>query len=169
MSSLQVGLAVAGGLILGGVIAYNTWNARRNEPRQAQPESQPAPLVAERVEPTIDGSSGAPAPERVEPAFDTPSALQPLGPLPVPDKRPRLDALIDVIAPIALDGRVVSGDALLAALPATRRVGSKPFAVEAQNEDSGEWEHPVAGQRYTALQAGVQLANRTGALPTASA
>ena len=164
MSSLQVGLAVAGGLILGGVIAYNTWNARRNEPRQAQPESQPAPLVAERVEPTIDGSSGAPAPERVEPAFDTPSALQPLGPLPVPDKRPRLDALIDVIAPIALDGRVVSGDALLAALPATRRVGSKPFAVEAQNEDSGEWEHPVAGQRYTALQAGVQLANRTGAL-----
>ena len=148
MSSLQVGLAVAGGLILGGVIAYNTWNARRNEPRQAQPESQPAPLVAERV----------------EPAFDTPSALQPLGPLPVPDKRPRLDALIDVIAPIALDGRVVSGDALLAALPATRRVGSKPFAVEAQNEDSGEWEHPVAGQRYTALQAGVQLANRTGAL-----
>ena len=102
MSSLQVGLAVAGGLILGGVIAYNTWNARRNEPRQAQPESQPAPLVAERVEPTIDGSSGAPAPERVEPAFDTPSALQPLGPLPVPDKRPRLDALIDVIAPIAL-------------------------------------------------------------------
>ena len=59
---------------------------------------------------------------------------------------------------------MVSGDALLAALPATRRVGSKPFAVEAQNEDSGEWEHPVAGQRYTALQAGVQLANRTGAL-----
>ena len=46
MSSLQVGLAVAGGLILGGVIAHNTWNARRNEPRQAQPESQPAPLVA---------------------------------------------------------------------------------------------------------------------------
>ena len=31
MSSLQVGLAVAGGLILGGVIAYNTWNARRSE------------------------------------------------------------------------------------------------------------------------------------------
>ena len=164
MSSLQVGLAVAGGLILGGVIAYNTWNARRNEPRQAQPESQPAPLVAERVEPTIDGSSGAPAPERVEPAFDTPSALQPLGPLPVPDKRPSLDALIDVIAPIALDGRVVSGDALLAALPATRRVGSKPFAVEGQNEASGEWEYPVAGQRYNAVQAGVQLANRTGAL-----
>lgn len=167
MSSLQVGLAVAGGLILGGVIAYNTWNARRNEPRQAQPDTQPAPVVnEERVEPTIDtgGDTAADAPQRIEPAFGTPSGLSPLGPLPVPDKRPRLDALIDVIAPIALDGRVVSGDALLAALPATRRVGSKPFAVEAQNEHSGEWEHPVAGQRYTALQAGVQLANRTGAL-----
>ena len=164
MSSLQVGLAVAGGLVLGGVIAYNTWNARRNEPRQAQPDSQPAPVVAERIEPSIDGAAMAEA-ERVEPAFDTtPSALQPLGPLPVPEKRPRLDALIDVIAPIALDGRVVSGDALLAALPATRRVGSKPFAVEGQNEQTGEWEYPVAGQRYTALQAGVQLANRTGAL-----
>ena len=163
MSSLQVGLAVAGGLILGGVIAYNTWNARRNEPRQAQPDTPPAPLAAERVEPMIDGAGMAEA-ERVEPSFDTPSALQPLGPLPVPERRPRLDALIDVIAPIALDGRVVSGDALLAALPATRRVGSKPFAVEGQNEHSGEWEHPVAGQRYHALQAGVQLANRTGAL-----
>ena len=46
MSSLQVGLAVAGGLILGGVIAYNTWNARRHEPRQAQPE---VPTPAEQL------------------------------------------------------------------------------------------------------------------------
>ncbi len=168
MSSLQVGLAVAGGLILGGVIAYNTWNARRNEPRQARPDVPERPADIERVEPTIDGVAGAapsdlPA-DSVEPSFATPSGLQPLGPLPTPEKRPRLDALIDVITLIALDGRVVSGDALLAALPATRRVGSKPFAVEAQNERTGEWEHPVAGQRYTALQAGVQLANRTGAL-----
>ena len=159
MSSLQVGLAVAGGLILGGVIAYNTWNARRHEPRQAQPE---APAPTERVEPGLDEAMAAP--ERVEPGFDADAALPPLGPLPTPDRRPRLDALIDVIAPIALDGRVVSGDALLAALPATRRVGSKPFAVEGQNDASGEWEYPVAGQRYNAVQAGVQLANRTGAL-----
>ncbi len=160
MSSLQVGLAVAGGLILGGVIAYNTWNARRNEPRQARPRSTAEVPEAERVEPGID-SAPADTAERVEPSFD---ANAPLGPLPTPEKRPRLDALIDVVAPIALDGRVVSGDALLAALPHTRRVGSKPFAVEGQNEQTQEWEFPVAGQRYTALQAGVQLANRTGAL-----
>ncbi len=163
MSSLQVGLAVAGGLILGGVIAYNTWNARRNEPRQAQPDDdEPLVPTESRVDPAIDGPMATG--ERIEPSFDAATGLQPLGPLPTPEKRPHLDALIDVIAPIALDGRVVSGDAMLAALPVTRRVGSKPFAVEGQNEHSGDWEYPVAGQRYTALQAGVQLANRMGAL-----
>ncbi len=165
MSSLQVGLAVAGGLVLGGVIAYNTWNARRNEPRQAQPDSQPPPVAEQRIEPGIDAPAGALASaERREPSFDTASGLAALGLLPTPEKRPRLDALIDVIAPLALDGRVVSGDALLAAMPATRRAGSKPFAVEGLNEATGGWESPVAGQRYSALQAGVQLANRTGAL-----
>ena len=161
MSALQVGLAVTGGLILGGVIAYNTWTSRRNTPRQALPEARPL-SEDDRTEP--GGEPGMAVPERVEPAFDPSGALPPLGPLPTPEKRPRLDALIDVITPIALDGRVVSGDAALAALPHTRRVGSKPFAVEGQNEQSREWEFPVAGQRYTALQAGVQLANRTGAL-----
>ncbi len=160
MSALQVGLAVTGGLILGGVIAYNTWTSRRNTPRQALPEARP--LTDERTEP--GGEPSMAVPDRLEPAFDPSGALPPLGPLPTPDRRPRLDALIDVITPIALDGRVVSGDAVLAALPHTRRVGSKPFAVEGQNEQSREWEFPFAGQRYIALQAGVQLANRTGAL-----
>ena len=52
----------------------------------------------------------------------------------------------------------------LAALPATRRVGSKPLAVEGREEVFDPWEHPVPGVRYNYLQAGVQLANRTGAL-----
>lgn len=179
MSSLQVGLAVAGGLILGGVIAYNTWNARRNEPLQAQPEgdapvpSKPASAAAaERVEPGLDSAAGDVP--RTEPVLDTSVDLEPpadfatttqLAMLPVPDRTPHLDALIDVIAPIALDeGRVVSGDAVLAALPATRRVGSKRFMVEGRSEATGEWEPPAATKRYRALQAGVQLANRTGAL-----
>lgn len=161
MSSLQVGLAIAGGLILGGVIAYNTWVSRRNAPRQAIPESSRASPDG-RVEPS--GELGMAVPDRVEPVFDPSGALPSLGPLPTPEKRPRLDALIDVITPIALDGRLVSGDAALAALPHTRRVGSKPFGVEGLNEQTREWEVPVAGQRYTALQAGVQLANRTGAI-----
>lgn len=84
-------------------------------------------------------------------------------PLAVLEKKPGLDALIDVIAPIALDGPV-SGDAALAALPPTRRAGSKPFAVEGLNALTQQWEMPAPGQRYSAFQAGVQLANRVGAL-----
>ena len=83
--------------------------------------------------------------------------------LPPPEKRPALDALIDVIAAIEIDAPI-SGDAAIAALPATRRVGSKLFSVEGLNADTGLWEQPRHGLRYSAFQSGVQLANRTGPL-----
>ncbi|RCW72678.1 cell division protein ZipA C-terminal FtsZ-binding domain-containing protein [Pseudorhodoferax soli] len=147
-STLQIGLAVAGGVVLAGVVAHSAWSSRRNAPRK------PDPIVAEPAA-TEDAADG----ERREPGFDDASL-----PLPAaPERRATLDPLIDVIAPIALEGPV-SGDAVLAALPATRRVGSKPFAVEGRNVNGGQWEAAQAGQRYDALQAGVQLANRTGAL-----
>ncbi|KQP38819.1 cell division protein ZipA C-terminal FtsZ-binding domain-containing protein [Pseudorhodoferax sp. Leaf274] len=147
-STLQIGLAVAGGIVLAGVVAHSAWSSRRNAPRR------PDPIVAAPAA-TEDPADG----ERREPGFDDTSL-----PLPAaPERRATLDPLIDVIAPVALEGPV-SGDAVLAALPATRRVGSKPFAVEGRNAAGGQWEAPLAGQRYDALQAGVQLANRTGAL-----
>ncbi len=148
MSSFTVGLAILGGLILAVLVAWNAWSARRLTPRQAMPPP-------ERTDPTGDASPRQP----VEPTLDA----QDSAPLPVPEKKPGLDALIDVLAPIAVEG-VVSGDAALAAYPATRRAGSKPFTIEGLNEATGHWEIPQAGQRYTAFQAGVQLANRTGAL-----
>jgi hypothetical protein len=46
----------------------------------------------------------------------------------------------------------------------TRRAGSKPFAIEGLNEATQQWETPHPGQRYSAFQAGVQLANRNGPL-----
>jgi len=82
--------------------------------------------------------------------------------LPLPERKPGLDGLIDALAQIAVDSPV-SGEAALAALPPTRRAGSKPFAIEGRN-DAGEWETPHAGQRYMAFQSGVQLANRSGGL-----
>ncbi|MFD0667467.1 cell division protein FtsZ [Ramlibacter sp. MAHUQ-53] len=153
MTEFSMGLAVLGGATLLGLVGWNAWSARRNTPRQ--PEQAAAPPV----EPTM--APGA-VPEPTEPSLEEDT---PLGPVPAPERKPGLDALIDVIAPIGLDeGQVVSGDAAIAALPHTRRVGSKPFAVEGQNERTREWEAPVAGHRYTAFQAGVQLANRNGAL-----
>jgi len=144
MSSFTIGLAILGGLVLAVLVAWNAWTTRKLAPRQAEV------TVAK-------GEPGPPA-EPIEPAFDTP-----LSSLPLPEKKPGLDALIDVLTPIAVDGPV-SGDAALAAFPPTRRAGSKPFAIEGQNEATGQWEMPQPGQRYNAFQAGVQMANRTGAL-----
>lgn len=209
MSTLQLSLAIIGGLVLAGVIAYNTWVTRQNEPRTARemspasPEgsasgSEPSgvaresgtddpfsdaridPVLGEPMEPYADGPPAALAPmtaegERESDRAPAPSSApqmaskaDPVSPLKAAlmasaDRKPKLDALIDVITPIEPES-AVSGDAVLAALPSTRRVGSKPFAVEGLSDVSGEWETPRAGQRYHLLQAGVQLANRAGAL-----
>nr|WP_295784696.1 cell division protein ZipA C-terminal FtsZ-binding domain-containing protein [Rhodoferax sp.] len=151
MSNLQIGLAIAGGVVLAAVVAHGAWNARRNAPRQAQPEpvgdQQPAP----QREPSLDA--------------DGQGDTQPMT-LPPVARRSVMDALIDVIATIALDGpnTVVSGEAAIAAMPATRRAGTKPFAIEGYNLTTLNWEVPMPGQRYGGFQAGVQLANRSGAL-----
>ena len=148
MSSLQIGVLGAGALTLLAVVLYNHWVSRKSAPRQA-----------EALEP-VDASltSDAPAEPAIEPVlhddFDK---------LPQPERKPVLDALIDVIATMEVD-HPVSGDAALAALPATRRVGTKAFNVEGCSELTGEWEPIVAGRRYSAFQAGVQLANRVGPL-----
>ena len=155
MNSLTVGLAVLGGLVLAGVVAHSAWQTRRNAPRMAQAEDALPEVAKEAVEPRLD-AEGQASPKDFE------SNLMELGDTWVADKRAALDALIDAIAPIALD-EPISGEAALAALPATRRVGSKTFAVEGLSLNA-EWETPRAGQRYSAFQAGVQLASRTGAL-----
>ncbi len=174
MSNLTAALAILGGLLLAAIIGYNTWLTRRNEPRQPDALDTPEaslPITGQPVgEPDqpvlyVDPREFAPGeqPERHEPLFDpempAPTAL----PIQPTERRGGLDPLIDVIAPISLDG-LASGDAALAAMPATRRAGTKPVAVEGLNQFNGEWEQPVAGQRYSAFQIGVQMANRTGAL-----
>ncbi|MFC6279916.1 MULTISPECIES: cell division protein ZipA C-terminal FtsZ-binding domain-containing protein [Polaromonas] len=161
MSTLQISLAVAGGLVLAGVVAHSTWSARKNRPKRATPEAAPGQDAAQATEPDsgAEDSLGA----RQEPSFDRDSGLGPLAAMMSIEKKPGLDALIDVIAPVVVES-VVSGEAALAAMPSTRRAGSKPFGVEGLSVDTGEWEFPAAGQRYSAFQCGVQLANRTGAL-----
>lgn len=148
MSSLQLSLAGIGALTLGVVVVYNHWTSRKNAPRQAEPLMEPL-------------GTADPASEDVEPR--EPVLIDDFSSLPQPERKPLLDALIDVIATIEVD-QPVSGDAALAALPVTRRVGTKPFHVEGCSDLSGEWEPLVAGRRYSAFQAGVQLANRVGAL-----
>jgi FtsZ-interacting cell division protein ZipA len=250
MSTLQIGLAIAGGVVLAGVVAHSTWTSRKNKPRQAEPlapetSAEPAaylPNYGQQQEPSFDAASSyevhhepvaattAAAPD-YQPTYQTTGSLDPVTDmarsmmeeatahaqrvpdeaemkqiaeskaaaaklaaeraahqaahhsnnspamtpavakvmesattdLPQPEKRPALDALIDVIAAVEIDSPI-SGDAAIAALPTTRRVGSKLFNVEGLNADTGLWEQPRHGLRYSAFQSGVQLANRTGPL-----
>ena len=175
MSTLQISLAVIGAVLLALIVAYNAWTTHRNTPRKAlPPEGERKPDTAQRHEPALD-EEGVPHPVSAvhgldhgpDPALhgvDLDDALA----LPVPphgshDRWALLDPLIDAIAPIVPE-QPVSGEAALAALPPTRRAGSKPFAVEGFNEAQQQWETPAPGQRYPSFQAGVQLANRMGAL-----
>ena len=152
MSNLQISLAIAGGLVLAAIVAHGAWSARKNTPRKADPVAEPA----------VAGASTAASTGPQEPTLDAIDLLDPAS-LPSAERRAGLDALIDVITLINLDAPIY-GEVALNAMPATRRAGSKPFAIEGQNADSQLWELPVAGQRYQAFQAGVQMANRLGAL-----
>ena len=188
MSTLQISLAAIGGTLLALIIFYNLWTARRNAPKKAAPpeHERGSEALAQRQEPGFEmpppgaspGGGGVVHANRAamdgDPlAHATAIDLAPLPPgvderdvreLPLPppvQERLALDPLIDVLATLHSDAPV-SGAAALAALPPTRRAGSKPFAIEGYNVATGQWEMPVAGQTYSDFQAGVQLANRTG-------
>jgi len=148
MTSLTVALAILGGVVLAGMIAHGAWTARKASPRR------PA------VEPREPVLHDAPGPEAVSTSHTPPPSLEARQ-----GRRhvPRLDALIDAIAVLTLDAPIGGGQ-LLAHLPPTRRAGTKPFLIEGLNADSGEWEPPEPSHQYSEVQAGVQLANRGGAL-----
>lgn len=166
MNTLLLGLSVAGGVVLAGVVAHGAWTARKAAPKLADENQSTGRPNSDKHDashaPASDASS-----QHIEPSFMADllgsDFDQGMSAASSTDKKASLDPLIDVLAPIDLD-EVVSGDAVLAALPVTRRVGSKPFAVEGRHEAIDVWEAPRAGHRYTALQAGMQLANRTGAM-----
>ncbi|MEY4980198.1 MAG: hypothetical protein RLZZ352_2468 [Pseudomonadota bacterium] len=214
MSTLQISLAIFGGLVLVGVIAYNTWVTRQNAPRTPAPLDDSPPgagpdtsrfadtipfnpsddATSPRIEPALRDVPNPPrarppaqpsgkAPSKPQPTAAPVQGLQAVQPAPAAqtpkqpsqasqaiqarpnasaDKYAGLDALIDCITPLHLE-QPVRGDALIAALPSTRRIGSKPLAIEGQRP-SGEWEVLRPDQRYRSLQAGVQLANRAGPL-----
>lgn len=157
MSSLQIWLAIVGGVILVVLVAYNAWTSRQNQPKQAEPLITPEELDAlTQSETSIDGSP--PLPNGALGAYS-----QMAHEFPQPNPRGQLDPLIDVMASMELE-TPVSGEAALAALPPVRRVGSKLFIVEGLNADTGEWENLQAGLFYSAFQAGIQVANRQGPL-----
>ena len=162
MSDFYWGLIALGVAAVCAIQLHGWWMTRRSAPRQAEPE---LPKPIEGLEGTQTDSLDD-HPEDREPDLGEMLDGETRFMVPEPARRPAMDALIDLIATIEpeMPQNIWSGDAVLAALPATNRVGSKPFSVEGFNPATGSWEAPVAGARYIALQAGVQLANRSGAL-----
>jgi hypothetical protein len=148
--SLTVALALLGVAVLLAVALQGWWSARRASPRQGD-AAVAGPAPAGHIEPSLG---------EAPPVSDEDPAVRP--PL-LPRRVERLDALIDAIVTLAVE-TPVPGETAIAHLPATRRAGSKPFYVEGLDTRSGQWEPPAPGRLYGEFQAGVQLANRSGAL-----
>jgi hypothetical protein len=157
MSTLQVALAIAGGVVLAGLVAHGAWSSRKNTPRQAEPMPSTSPREPgfEPESPLGADLTRTSEPDDQEDAFEMPPLIS------RQSKKPIQDALIDVLTLIEIEAPV-SGDAALAAMPTTRRVGTKLFTIEGLHAETGEWEQIRAGERYSAFQAGLQLANRLG-------
>ena len=169
--TLTTALSILGLLVL-AVLALQLWWGSRRKQRRLTADSA---MGAERVDPPM-GGEGAASGVDVEGAAaygDTvPDAAAGLladsadGTVTLrapPRRMPRLDALIDAIVPLAVEAPI-SGELALAHLPPSRRAGSKPFYIEGLDAESGTWELLTAGRRYGELQAGLQLASRSGPL-----
>ena len=155
----MMALASLAGVVLAGVVAQGAWQARKAGPKLAAMQ----PTDPEQREPVMGDLSANWTGETADgPVF---ADLPGQAPVWRQNKRltSRLDVLIDAIATLRVDAPL-SGAVVLPHLPPTRRAGSKPFAIEGLNSETSEWETPVGNQRYNEFQAGVQLANRTGAL-----
>jgi hypothetical protein len=179
MSDLQIGLAVIGAIVIVAVIAYNKLQearlARRaqrdfgsrhadvlvsgaatgaepaeaNAPRGEGSAAAPSPVPrAERVEHTLGDLDAPPVPHT--PAFEVDWA---------PDRAP-LDPRVDCLATLA-PPQAVSGAEVLAAGALVGEGLSKPVRWEGERED-GAWEPLDPDDRYLALRAGLQLADRGG-------
>lgn len=159
MNDLTVALAIVGGVALAGVLAHGAWQARRAGPRRAAPS--PAAAAREQLEPVLThaNAGGGSRSDADGPDLTLPRSAGRRNPA-------RLDALIDAIATLKPEATelVFSGALVFSHLPPTRRVGSKPLAVEGLDTQTGDWEPISADASYSALQVGVLLANRTGAL-----
>ena len=151
--SLTTLLAILGGLVLIAVVAHGAWQARKAGPKRAVPLME---------EPHFDGAAPAPGDEAAA-AADPLDATLPAVARPLRRPSARIDALIDAIATITVE-QPVSGELALQHQPGSRRAGTKPFQIEGLNTETGDWELPTAGQRYSEFQVGVKMANRSGAL-----
>ncbi len=174
--TVRMQLALLGLLVL-AILGARWWWLERKFRQSTQSDAlQSASAVgSERIEPTGQagsglqgsvinddgvgaGAGGSEGGGRDDAFPDLPTAS-----LAKQNRRGILNPLIDCVARLELD-TPCAGASVLALLPATRRVGSKTWAIEGFNPATECWESVMQGAHYAALQAGIQLVNRHGAL-----
>jgi hypothetical protein len=162
--TIRVQLALLGLLVLAALGARWWWLDRKLKQSQQTDVAQGTPdTPPERIDPTGQAGSGLQGDPQ---SYASEAGGFPDLPAVLPTKQDRrgvLTPLIDCMARLELDAPC-AGSAVLALLPATRRVGSKPWAIEGLNSETDNWESLVDGAHYKTLQAGIQLVNRHGAL-----
>ncbi|MGB7480285.1 MAG: cell division protein ZipA C-terminal FtsZ-binding domain-containing protein [Burkholderiaceae bacterium] len=168
MTDLQASLLLIGGAIVVGVISYNKWQeykAKKSVERAfssahddvlMQPDD--ADEAVDRLEPRLDAVTDASAAGAQETA--APVAVPP--PAPTPVRELPVDEIVDCMIPFALENPV-RGEKILPALQGLSHAGNKPVHFVGLESTRG-WEPVTHGGVYAEMQAGVQLANRSGAL-----
>lgn len=180
---LQTGLMAIGVAFVVAVFSYNKWQeykAKKSVERAFSSEHDDVlmtPDVAAEVarhEPTFEASPAelpevyghADEPVAEETLYEEaiePAKADPFGKVPrAAQKDLPVDDLIDCLIPLSLD-MPVRGEKILPRLHGLSHVGNKPVHFVGQRDD-GVWEAVAHGSVYHALQAGVQLANRSSAL-----
>jgi hypothetical protein len=148
-------LAALSVLVLAGILLHGAWAARvagRNQ--RATMQARQATAEPGFAAPTAAAGQGADAVSATASGGDGLRAKR---------QSARIDPLIDAVATLGVE-TPASGEHVAAHLPGSLRAGSKPFLIEGLNCTSGDWEPVAPGQHYGELQAGVQLASRSGAI-----
>ena len=164
MSDLQFGLLAVGALVVVGVLAYNKWQETRfrREADGRLKSGHDDVLMSGRggaAAATADRPRGERFEGRVEPTFDT-SPGSGAGEAD-PSGASLLSDPIDFIVTLEASEDVDGGD-LLDGAAAPLAGFSKPVHIEGYSLDTGAWEPPLKGRRYTLMRAGLQLVDRRG-------
>lgn len=183
MTDLQASLIGIGIAIVVGVIAYNKWQEYRAKKHVERAFSDPVDdvlmksgvteAVPSRQEPVFDGFSASDG--KVEPSLGEPGLQQEedaieqnVGERAIPPKTRDLpvDELIDCEILLNLEEPVHS-EKILPQLQSLRYAGNKAVNFVGLVEDAegkSDWQPVFPGNTYTRLKAGIQMANRSGAL-----
>jgi len=172
MTDLQASLLLIGGAIVVGVISYNKWQEYKAKKSVERAFSSAHDDVL--MQPDDDADEVRTA-DRLEPRLDTPGQMAVVAdpaeagetvavptPAPAPVRELPVDEILDCMIPFMLENPL-RGEKILPALQGLSHAGNKPVHFVGLEAERG-WEPVTHGGAYTELQAGVQLANRGGAL-----